>query len=55
MVTTPETDGKEKHHDETGEKEQDQSKRWWNKKIKDVLANQEGQEGKEEDKTEAMM
>ena len=35
-------------------KEQDQRKRWWNKKIEDVLANEEGQEGKE-DETEAMM
>ena len=55
MGTTPETDGQEKRHDESGEKEQDQSKRWRNKKIEDVWANEEGQEGKEEDKTEAMM
>ena len=54
MVTTPETDGQEKRHDETGEKEQDQSKRWWNKKIEDVWANKEGQEGKE-DETEVTM
>ena len=54
MGTTPETDGQEKRHEEIGEKEQDQSKRWWNKKIEDVLANQEGQEGKEQDKMEAM-
>ena len=54
MVTTPETDGQEKRHDETGEKEQDQRKRQWNKKIVDVLANEEGKEGEEQDETEAM-
>ena len=49
MKTIPETDGQEKRHWETREKEQDQSKRCRNKKIVDVLANEEGKEGEEED------
>ena len=54
MVTTPETDGQEKRHEQTGEKEQDQRKRGWNKKIGDVLVNEEGKEVKEQDEMEAM-
>ena len=53
MVTTPETDGQEKRHDETGEKGARPKQKMMEQKIEDVLANEEGQEGKE-DETEAM-
>ena len=46
MEIPPKTDGQEKRH-ETGEKEQDQKKKWRSKKIVDVLANEEGKEVKE--------
>ena len=54
METTPETDGQEKNHDETGEKRsKTKAKDDGTKKIEDVLASKEGKEVKEQDETEA--